>query len=62
MQVFDLTRLRGLVAPQTFFADVVYGDFENAHNLAINEDTGFAYAAGTNTCGEGLHMIDITTT
>ena len=27
MQVFDLTRLRGLVAPQTFSADVVYGDF-----------------------------------
>ncbi len=27
MQVFDLTRLRGLVAPQTFSADIVYGDF-----------------------------------
>ena len=61
MQVFDLTRLRGLVAPQTFAADIVYGDFENAHNLAINEDTGFAYAVGTNTCAEGLHMIDIST-
>ncbi len=61
MQVFDLTRLRGQVAPQTFSADVVYGDFENAHNLAINEDTGFAYAVGTNTCGEGLHIIDIRT-
>ena len=59
MQVFDLTRLRGLVAPQTFSADVVYGDFENAHNLAINEDTGFAYAVGTNNCGGGLHIIDI---
>ncbi len=61
MQVFDLTRLRGLVAPQTFSADVVYGDFENAHNLAINEDTGFAYAVGTNTCAGGLHFIDIST-
>ncbi len=50
MQVFDLTRLRGLVAPQVFAADVVYADFENAHNLAINEDSGFAYAVGTNTC------------
>ncbi len=59
MQVFDLTRLRGLVAPQTFSADVVYGDFENAHNIAINEDTGFAYAVGTNTCGGGSHIIDI---
>ena len=61
MQVFDLTRLRGLAAPQTFSADVVYGDFANAHNIAINEDTGFAYVVGTNTCNEGLHMIDIGT-
>ena len=59
MQVFDLTRLRGLMAPQTFSADTIYSDFGNAHNLAINEDSGFAYAVGTNTCGEGLHMIDI---
>ena len=61
MQVFDLTRLRGLSAPLTFSADVVYGDFENAHNIAINEDSGFAYVVGTNTCSEGLHMIDIST-
>jgi len=61
MQVFDLTRLRGLAAPQTFTADVVYGDFESAHNIVINEDTGFAYAVGTNTCAGGLQFIDITT-
>ncbi|NIV17787.1 MAG: choice-of-anchor B family protein [Woeseiaceae bacterium] len=61
MQVFDLTRLRGVAAPQTFAPDVAYGDFGNAHNLAINEDTGFAYAVGTNTCAQGLHMIDIRT-
>ena len=59
MQVFDLTRLRGLMAPETFSPDVVYGDFSNAHNLAINETTGFAFAVGTDTCAEGLHMIDI---
>ena len=61
MQVFDLTRLRGLVAPETFSPELVYGDFSNAHNLAINETTGYAYAVGTNTCTEGLHMIDIGT-
>ena len=61
MQVFDLTRLRGLSAPHEFAADVVYGDFENAHNLAINEETGFAYAVGSNTCGHGLHIVDIQT-
>ena len=61
MQVFDLTRLRFVTTPQTFTADTRYGDFENAHNLAINEDTGFAYAVGTDTCNEGLHIVDIST-
>ena len=61
MQVFDLTRLRGVVAPQTFSEDARYSDYGNAHNVAINEDTGFAYAVGTNTCNEGLHMVDIRT-
>jgi len=62
MQVFDLTRLRvGQAPPQTLLPNVVYGDFENAHNLAINEATAFAYAVGTNTCNGGLHMIDILT-
>jgi choice-of-anchor B domain-containing protein len=61
MQVFDLTRLRGVMAPRTFSANNVYRDFATAHNIAINEATGFAYAVGTNTCSGGLHMIDITT-
>ncbi len=61
MKVFDLTRLRSVAAPQTFSADVVYSDFRNAHNLAINEESGFAYAIASNTCGGGLHIIDIRT-
>ncbi len=61
MQVFDLTRLRNVVAPQTFMPDATYGDFGNTHNLAINEDTGFTYAVGTNTCNGGLHIVDVTT-
>ncbi len=33
---------------------------DNAHNIAINEDSGVAYAVGTSTCnGGGLHTIDI---
>jgi choice-of-anchor B domain-containing protein len=59
MQVFDLRRLRGVMAAQGWLPDAVYGDFANAHNLAINEEAGFAYAVGTNTCGGGLHMIDL---
>ena len=65
MQVFDLTRLRGVAAPQTFSADVTYGDFGSAHNIAINEDTGFAFVVGSGTgaitCAEGLHIINIQT-
>ena len=61
MQVFDLDNLRGSSTNQTFTADAVYSQFTNAHNLVINEDSGFAYAVGTNTCEEGLHMIDIST-
>lgn len=60
MQVFDLTRLRGILAPEMFLPDVVYGDFGEAHNLAINEDTGFAFAVGSDDCG-GMHIININT-
>jgi len=60
MQVFDLTRLRSLSGPpQTLTPDAEYSGFSNAHNIAINEDTGFAYAVGSNTCSGGLHMVNI---
>ncbi|MCB9133901.1 MAG: choice-of-anchor B family protein [Anaerolineales bacterium] len=62
MQVFDLTRLRTVPNPPVNFTeDAFYGAFGNAHNLAINEETGFAYAIGSNTCSGGLHMINIQT-
>ena len=66
MQVFDLTRLRGAdpSAPATFSADAVYTGVSSTHNLDINEESGFAYLVGTNTCWSGnenggLHMVDI---
>lgn len=60
MQVFDLTRLRDVAnPPQTFTEDAHYGGFGNCHNIAINEETGFAYAVGTSTFGGGAHFIDI---
>jgi choice-of-anchor B domain-containing protein len=61
MQVFDLKRLRGITDPQSFNADVVYNRFEDAHNIAINEESGFAYIVSSNTCGHGLHIVDIRT-
>jgi choice-of-anchor B domain-containing protein len=61
MQVFDLRRLRGVAAPQAWLPDSVYAEFSSAHNLAINEQTGFAFVVGAsaNPCGEGLHMIGL---
>lgn len=59
MQVFDLSRLASAEVPETFAPDAHYQGFGSAHNVAINEATGFAYAVGTNTCDGGLHMVDI---
>lgn len=59
MQVFDLTRLRGVTEPRTWTEDAHYPLFGGAHNVAINEDTGFAYAVGAATCEGGPHMVDI---
>ncbi|MBB5953911.1 choice-of-anchor B domain-containing protein [Saccharothrix tamanrassetensis] len=61
MQVFDLTRLRTITTPQTLTADVLYREFGPAHNIAINEETGFAYAIGSNTCSGGPHIVDVRT-
>jgi choice-of-anchor B domain-containing protein len=62
MQIFDLTQLRA-VTPSSglrqFSETAHYSGFGSAHNVAINEETGFAYALGSNTCGGGLHMVDI---
>lgn len=63
MQVFDLNRLRGVKTPQTFEPDYVYTNIASAHNIVINEETGFAYgvggSAGGEQCGGGLHMMDL---
>ena len=60
MQVFDLTRLRNVAnPPETFTEDGHYNAFGRAHNIVINEDTGFAYAVGTSTFSGGPHFIDI---
>ena len=65
MQVFDLTNLRNVVSPPATFEEAGHYDgIGKAHNLVINEDTGYAYAVGANdsgvTCnGGGLHIIDL---
>jgi choice-of-anchor B domain-containing protein len=65
MQVFDLTRLRDFDGgePVVFDADALYTNVASVHNIVINEATGFAFAVGASgggeTCGGGLHIIDI---
>jgi len=61
MQVFDLKTLRGVTEFDASLGveAAFYDDFGSAHNIAINEDTGFAYAVGSKTCNSGLHIVNI---
>jgi choice-of-anchor B domain-containing protein len=64
MQVFDLSILRNVPNPPVVFEPtVMYNEIASAHNIVINEASGFAYTvgggSGGTTCGGALHMIDI---
>ena len=64
MQVLDLTKLRAFNGTALELeADTTYANINSAHNVVINEESGFAYVVGASqggeTCGGGLHMIDI---
>ena len=66
VQIFDLTQLRDVTGPPVTFAETAHYDgIHSAHNIVINEETGMAYAVGSSmggeTCGGGLHMIDVRT-
>lgn len=62
VQVFDLRRLRDEGgADAVFEPDFTYEGIHSAHNIVVNEQTGFAYVVGSSgggvTCGGGLHML-----
>lgn len=64
MQVLDLRQLRDLQdIPVQFEPTAFYDGIASSHNIVINEETGYAYTVGNSsggeTCGGGLHMIDI---
>lgn len=59
LQVFDLTRLRDLTEKQNFTVDSHLTEFGNAHNIAINEESGFAYVIGSDLYEGGPVFIDI---
>ena len=62
IQFFDLTHLRNVTVPKHFTEDAHY-DLGSIHDIVVNEGSGFAYAVGVNgggeSCGGGLHMVDI---
>jgi len=63
LQIFDLNELLTATPYTTFTETSHYNKFQKAHNIFINEDTGFAYVVGASTgptqCNGGLHMIDV---
>lgn len=63
MQIFDLTRLRNIPnPPEVFVADNRLTNIGRAHNIVINEDTGYAYIVGgsrSNTFAGGPIFINI---
>ncbi len=59
LQIFDLTRLRGVTSPQTFTTDARYGGFGNCHTITINEATGYAYCNGTSFFQGGANVLNL---
>jgi choice-of-anchor B domain-containing protein len=63
VQVFDLKKLRDTNnLPKVFSANYRYTDIGNAHNIVINEETGFAYPVGTDRNDQfngGVHFLDL---
>ncbi|QTD36483.1 choice-of-anchor B family protein [Polaribacter batillariae] len=60
MQIFNLDRLGKVInAPVEFTADREYTEFGSAHNIVINEESGFGYAVGTKTFAGGPHFMDL---
>jgi choice-of-anchor B domain-containing protein len=60
MQIFDLTRLRGVTTKQDWTPDLVYPVTAITHSIDINPETGFAFLNGPYVVGP-THIVDITT-
>ncbi len=64
VQIFDLTQLREVEGDPVIFEETaLYTGIASAHNIVINEETGFGFVVGASgggeTCGGGLHMLDL---
>ena len=61
LQIVRMPNLMGLPTDEvtTISPDGYYDGFGNAHNIMINEETGYAYPIGTNTFNGGLHVLNL---
>jgi len=62
LQVFDLKRLRNVGNPPVTFTEDGWVGFPggNAHNVSVNEETGFIYTVGTRSnCAGGVVYFDV---
>ena len=64
VQIFDLRQLRDVAnQPAEFEETARYDGIFSAHNIVINEETGFAYTVGNSqggeTCAGGSHIINV---
>ena len=59
LQVFNLNRILDLDEYKVFNEDYTANDFGNAHNIAINPSSGFAYVLGSTHCIRGPVFYDI---
>lgn len=64
MQVLDMTQLREFAGePLQLEETNHYDKIHSAHNVVINEESGYAFIVGSSgggqTCGGGLHMVNI---
>lgn len=64
MQVLDLTKLREFAGEPLLLEETAhYDEIHSAHNVVINEESGYAFIVGSSgggkTCGGGLHMVNI---
>lgn len=61
MQIFDLTKLRNVTNPPIDFTDDGVYNFlgGSAHNIAINEESGYAYLIGGDDYSGGPYFVNI---
>lgn len=63
IQILDLTQMRNYQTPPatpiTFTETAHYNGGGSIHNIWINEESGFAYAVGSDECSGGLLMVNV---